>query len=42
MELKLDTDKMIARIEDGIGWMIFNQPEKPWRNSRATTTYVSW
>jgi len=28
MELKLDTDKMIARIEDGIGWMIFNQPEK--------------
>jgi len=28
MELRLDTDKMIARIEDGIGWMIFNQPEK--------------
>ena len=28
MDLKLDTDKMIARIEDGIGWMIFNQPEK--------------
>jgi enoyl-CoA hydratase len=28
MELKLDTEKMIARIEDGIGWMIFNQPEK--------------
>lgn len=27
-ELKLDTDKMIARIEDGIGWMIYNQPEK--------------
>jgi enoyl-CoA hydratase/carnithine racemase len=28
MDLKLDTDKMIAKIEDGIGWMIFNQPEK--------------
>lgn len=27
-ELKLDTDKMIARIEDGIGWMIYNQPER--------------
>lgn len=27
-ELKLTTEKMIARIEGSIGWMIFNQPEK--------------
>ncbi len=25
-ELKLETEKMQARIEDGIGWMIFNNP----------------
>ena len=26
--LQLKTEKMIARKEDGIGWMIFNQPER--------------
>lgn len=26
--MKLATEKMIARIEDGTGWMIFNNPEK--------------
>ena len=26
--IPLKTDKMIARIEDGIGWMIFNHPER--------------
>ena len=28
MELDTGTPKMIARKENGIGWMIFNQPEK--------------
>ncbi len=28
MELKLKTDKMIARKEGGIGWMIFNNPAR--------------
>ena len=28
MELDTGTPKMIARKEGGIGWMIFNQPEK--------------
>ena len=28
MELALKTEKMRARKADGIGWMIFNQPEK--------------
>jgi enoyl-CoA hydratase/carnithine racemase len=26
--LKLSTEKVLARKEDGIGWLIFNQPEK--------------
>ena len=26
--LTLPTDKILARIEDGIGWLTFNQPEK--------------
>lgn len=26
--LKLDTDKMIAEVEDGIGWVVFNNPER--------------
>jgi enoyl-CoA hydratase len=26
--IKLDTPKILARIEDGIGWLTFNQPEK--------------
>ena len=28
MELTLDTDKMIARKADGIGWVIFNNPAR--------------
>ena len=28
-ELTLDTNKIIGRIDnDGIGWLIFNQPER--------------
>ena len=27
-EIKLDTPKMIARKEAGIGWIIFNNPER--------------
>ena len=27
-QLQLKTDKMIARKEDGVGWMIFNNPER--------------
>lgn len=26
--LKLSTEKILARKEDGIGWLTFNQPEK--------------
>ncbi len=26
--MELGTTKMLARKEGGIGWMIFNQPEK--------------
>lgn len=26
--LVLDTDKILARVEDGIGWITFNQPER--------------
>lgn len=28
MELKLDTEKMLARKDDGIGWIVFNNPER--------------
>ena len=28
MEIELQTTKMLARVEHGIGWIIFNQPEK--------------
>jgi enoyl-CoA hydratase/carnithine racemase len=27
-QLKLPTERMLAHVEDGIGWIIFNQPEK--------------
>ena len=27
-DMQLKTDKMIAEVEDGIGWMTFNQPER--------------
>ena len=26
--MKLNTEKMIAKVEDGIGWVIFNNPER--------------
>ena len=26
MKLELDTDRMIAEIKDGIGWVIYNNP----------------
>ena len=28
MKLELDTDRMIAEIKDGIGWVIYNNPER--------------
>jgi enoyl-CoA hydratase/carnithine racemase len=28
MALTLDTERMLARIEDGVGWMIFNNPAR--------------
>ena len=31
--MQLNTEKMIARAEDGVGWMIFNNPER--RNAMA-------
>ena len=31
--MELNTDKMIVRTEDGVGWMIFNNPER--RNALA-------
>lgn len=31
--VKLQTDKMLAEVEDGIGWMTFNNPER--RNAMA-------
>ena len=27
-KVKLDTDKMLAEIDDGIGWVTFNNPER--------------
>ena len=28
MKLKLDTDRMIAEVKDGIGWVIYNNPKR--------------
>ena len=28
MQLELETEQIIARVEDGVGWVIFNQPER--------------
>ena len=28
MKLELDTDRMIAEVEDGIGWVIYNNPKR--------------
>ncbi len=37
MDLDLGTPKMIARKEGGVGWMIFNQPEK-----HNAMSYAMW
>ena len=28
MKLQLDTDRMIAEVEDGIGWVVYNNPKR--------------
>ena len=28
MKLRLDTDRMLAEVEDGIGWVIYNNPKR--------------
>lgn len=28
MNIELDTDRMIATVEDGIGWVVYNNPER--------------
>ena len=28
MKLELDTDRMIAEVKDGIGWVIYNNPKR--------------
>lgn len=35
--MELNTDKMLAKTEDGIGWMIFNDPER-----RNATSLEMW
>ena len=35
--IELGTPKILARIEDGIGWLTFNQPEK-----RNAVSYEMW
>mgnify|MGYP003317695524 FL=1 len=36
-KLDLQTDKMLAHVEEGIGWITFNQPEK-----RNAVSYAMW
>ncbi len=36
-KLDLQTDKMLAHVQEGIGWMTFNQPEK-----RNAVSYAMW
>ena len=36
-QLQLKTDRMIASVENGVGWMTFNQPEK-----RNAVSYDMW
>ncbi|MDA1280108.1 MAG: enoyl-CoA hydratase [Chloroflexi bacterium] len=35
--LDLQTDKMLAHVEDGVGWITFNQPEK-----RNAVSFAMW
>ena len=37
--LELDTERMLAHVEDGVGWITFNQPEK--RNAVSYDMWVS-
>ena len=36
-QLKLQTEKMQAYVEDGIGWITFNQPER-----RNAVSFAMW
>lgn len=36
-QLKLRTDKMLAHVEDGVGWITFNQP-----NKRNAVSFAMW
>ena len=36
-KLKLQTERMLAHVEDGVGWITFNQPEK-----RNAVSYDMW
>ena len=35
--LDLETDKMLAHVDEGVGWITFNQPEK-----RNAVSYAMW
>ena len=36
-QLELQTDKMLAHVEDGVGWITFNQP-----NKRNAVSFAMW
>ena len=36
-QLTLQTERMLAHVEDGVGWITFNQPEK-----RNAVSYDMW
>jgi enoyl-CoA hydratase/carnithine racemase len=36
-QLQLQTDKMLAHVEDGVGWITFNQPKK-----RNAVSFAMW
>ena len=36
-QLQLQTDKMLAHVEDGVGWITFNQP-----NKRNAVSFAMW
>ena len=36
-QLQLQTDKMLAHVEDGVGWIAFNQP-----NKRNAVSFAMW
>ena len=35
--LDLETEKMLAHVDEGVGWITFNQPEK-----RNAVSYAMW